>query len=435
MLNRLYNTQCISLNIRRLPIYLLINTSSSICNEAFKNFKDGIKLLIETLQEDSYALETTHISIITFDNTITCLCPLSPLSSFKIPTIKKGEQVASLDQALLQLTTIIDNELIKTTCEQIGDWRPLMFIFTENDFVINITKEVQELIWDKWGRIIICTKTDSVNPENYKKITSVILPIEFLDKQMIKSHIYWISESINACEELDPYNYELELPPHPNLICIDIDSNYSEQNFTYESVCLFTTSSDEVNIKELNTVYEKTVTCLIRQQEQLKSVQSEIDELKKKKNEIVFQLWQRYCKKPRGLIANAVGGFFRGLAGIAGILAGSTSTSSDEAKEKLLECDKELEAKIAQAQMCERHIKGFIQQKDNLEKELAVLEEQNKYNEVYSSIFAPAEVKRKSHLQVQVYLHLYEEAEKVKSLAQESDKTQKEETIYRYHLS
>ena len=46
----------------------------------------------------------------------------------------------------------------------------------------------------------------------------------------------------------------------------------------------------------------------------------------------------------------------------------------------------------------------------------------NKYNEVYSSIFAPAEVKRKSHLQAQVYLHLYEESEKVKSLAKESDK-------------
>ena len=41
---------------------------------------------------------------------------------------------------------------------------------------------------------------------------------------------------------------------------------------------------------------------------------------------------------------------------------------------------------------------------------------------VYSSIFAPAEVKRRSHLQVQVYLHLYEESEKVKSLAKESDK-------------
>lgn len=42
--------------------------------------------------------------------------------------------------------------------------------------------------------------------------------------------------------------------------------------------------------------------------------------------------------------------------------------------------------------------------------------------ETYSSIFAPAEVKRQSHMLVQVYLHLYEETEKVKSLAQESDK-------------
>ena len=45
-----------------------------------------------------------------------------------------------------------------------------------------------------------------------------------------------------------------------------------------------------------------------------------------------------------------------------------------------------------------------------------------KYDEVYSSIFAPSEVKRKSHMLVQVYLHLSEETEKVKSLAQESDK-------------
>lgn len=45
-----------------------------------------------------------------------------------------------------------------------------------------------------------------------------------------------------------------------------------------------------------------------------------------------------------------------------------------------------------------------------------------KVDYVYSSIFAPAEIKRKSHLLVQVYLHLYEESDKVKSLASESDK-------------
>lgn len=408
--------------MRRLPIYILINTSSSLSNGILQNFKDSINLLVETLQEDPYALETVYMSIITFDSTITRLCSLSPLQSFNPSSVKIGTHTSSLGNALLQLSEIIDNELIKTTYKQKGDWKPLIFIFTANDSVIHITKEVEELICHKCGRIIICTKTDSVNSDKYKKITDLILPIEPLDKQIIKSQIYWISGSIDVGERVNPDNFYLELPPPPNSIYIDIDSNYSGQNFTYESVYPFTTISNEVNIKELNTAYEKTITCLTQEQQQLKFVQTQIDELKKKKNEIVIQLWQRYCKKPRGLIANAVGGFFRGLAGIAGILAGSTSTSSDEAKEKLLECDKELEAKMAQAQMCERHIKGFIQQKDNLKKELAILEEQNRYNEVYSSIFAPAEIKRKSHLQVQVYLHLYEESEKVKSLAQESDK-------------
>ena len=40
---------------------------------------------------------------------------------------------------------------------------------------------------------------------------------------------------------------------------------------------------------------------------------------------------------------------------------------------------------------------------------------------VYSSIFAPSEIKRRSYMQVQVYLHTKEETEMVKSLAKEAD--------------
>lgn len=60
-----------------------------------------------------------------------------------------------------------------------------------------------------------------------------------------------------------------------------------------------------------------------------------------------------------------------------------------------------------------RSIKGWLCGKGN---------KVTKYDEVYSSIFASSEIKRKSHMVVQVYLHLYEETDKVKTLAQESDK-------------
>lgn len=191
-------------------------------------------------------------------------------------------------------------------------------------------------------------------------------------------------------------------------------------SYSYEPFVPLRSLPDNTMLKKLKNEYEKAITHLNHEQEQLKSVLSQIDELRNKKNEIEI-----HPKNSPGMIVSAVGGFLSsiigGLTGIAGALAGSTSTS-DEAKEKLLECEKELEAKMAQALICKKQIEDFKQQKSNLEKELAVLKEQNKYNEVYSSIFAPAEVKRKSHLQVQVYLHLYEESEKVKSLAKESDK-------------
>lgn len=48
--------------------------------------------------------------------------------------------------------------------------------------------------------------------------------------------------------------------------------------------------------------------------------------------------------------------------------------------------------------------------------------QKEEYDEVYSSIFASSEVKRKSHMLVQVYLHRYEETEKVKAFAKESEK-------------
>lgn len=74
-----------------------------------------------------------------------------------------------------------------------------------------------------------------------------------------------------------------------------------------------------------------------------------------------------------------------------------------------------------------KHLEKIINLKDSLSQEIEEIkyllckEEKKLKYDVYSSVFTPAEVKRKSHMLVQIYLHLYEEIEKVKALAQESD--------------
>lgn len=48
--------------MRRLPVYLVIDTSGSMTGEPIEAVKNGIQMLISTLRQDPYALETAYIS-------------------------------------------------------------------------------------------------------------------------------------------------------------------------------------------------------------------------------------------------------------------------------------------------------------------------------------------------------------------------------------
>lgn len=118
----------------------------------------------------------------------------------------------------------------------------------------------------------------------------------------------------------------------------------------------------------------------------------------------------------------SVGLITRIIRGIASLFSKPVPQSEDRHLEISPEYDDELKAKMSRARKYETMIKNFMRRKNEIEKELAVLEEQNKFDNVCSSIFAPAEVNRKSHMLVQVYLHLYDEVNIVRSQAKEADK-------------
>lgn len=47
--------------MRRLPIYLLLDTSSSMSGEPITAVQNGLDLLVSTLRQDPYALETAFL--------------------------------------------------------------------------------------------------------------------------------------------------------------------------------------------------------------------------------------------------------------------------------------------------------------------------------------------------------------------------------------
>ena len=73
--------------MRRLPVYLLLDTSGSMYGEPIEAVKNGVQTLISTLRSDPYALETAYISIITFNSSAQQITPLTELASFQQPNI------------------------------------------------------------------------------------------------------------------------------------------------------------------------------------------------------------------------------------------------------------------------------------------------------------------------------------------------------------
>ena len=54
--------------MRRLPVYILLDTSGSMHGEPIEAVKNGMQILLSTLRQDPYALETAYLSLIAFDS-------------------------------------------------------------------------------------------------------------------------------------------------------------------------------------------------------------------------------------------------------------------------------------------------------------------------------------------------------------------------------
>ena len=77
--------------MRRLPVYLLIDTSGSMRGEPIESVKVGLEAMVSSLRQDPFALESVNISIITFDRDVKQILPLTPLDELQLPEITTPE--------------------------------------------------------------------------------------------------------------------------------------------------------------------------------------------------------------------------------------------------------------------------------------------------------------------------------------------------------
>src|SRR5580704_12632678 len=112
-------------NIRRLPVYLVLDCSGSMMGEPIEACRQGVKALLSDLRGDPQALETAFLSVITFNNSAQQVCPLTELTAFTEPALAASGTTA-LGEALKLLDQCLDREVRKSTPTQKGDWKPLV---------------------------------------------------------------------------------------------------------------------------------------------------------------------------------------------------------------------------------------------------------------------------------------------------------------------
>jgi len=207
---------------RKLPVYLLLDTSGSMSGEPIEAVKNGLQLLVSTLRQDPHALETAYLSVIGFGTDATVLVPLTELVSFQSPTISAGGTTA-MGAALSLLARQIDAEVTRTTADVKGDWKPIVFLMTDGHPTDDWSAGLRELKQRKLGTVVACAAGLQGDQSILKEITDAVVRLDSADSATISAFFKWVSASISVgSQKVESAGKEVlglaDLPPPPKEI-------------------------------------------------------------------------------------------------------------------------------------------------------------------------------------------------------------------------
>ena len=163
----------------------------------------GLESMLRKLKTDPHALETVHLSVITFSARAKQIVPLTEISQFYLPpklSIKPG---TALGAALRLLRERINSEVQRTTTEQKGDYRPIVFLLTDGQPTDAWEDAAATLksVHPKIANIYAIGCGEDVDFSVLSEITDIAYHMKDVSGDMISKFFIWVSASVQAMSQ------------------------------------------------------------------------------------------------------------------------------------------------------------------------------------------------------------------------------------------
>ncbi len=105
--------------MRRLPIYIAIDTSGSMYGEPIQAVNVGLQAMLTALRQDPHALDSVYLSLITFNLKVEEIFPLTQLSQVQVPEIQCPRSGPTYTgEALALIANRVKKDIIHSTNER-----------------------------------------------------------------------------------------------------------------------------------------------------------------------------------------------------------------------------------------------------------------------------------------------------------------------------
>lgn len=210
---------------RRLLAYFLLDTSGSMNGEPIQALNNGFNGLVSMLRADPQAMESLHLSVITFDREVKNIIPLTALSNFYPMEITCPDSGPTHTGAALEMVSdLVQKDLVKGSADEKGDWQPLLFIFTDGkpSDIQKYRQMIPILRGLEFGAIVGCAAGPKADEQFLKELTDHVVKLDTTDAITLSSFFKWVSTSITQGGHSQNTTDHVTLPPPPSELNIII---------------------------------------------------------------------------------------------------------------------------------------------------------------------------------------------------------------------